>query len=189
VAALGFLVVAVAAALALHIVGVDSASAASRRDVRTARRQMPNPVRIVIPSIGVDARIVPLGLNRDQTMQVPKDLLDAGWFAPGPEPGEQGAAVIVGHVNGRRGAGVFARLWKLRAGDFIKVEVLGGSAVTFVARSMLRVAKTRFPTNRVYARTEHPTLRLITCAGKLNQATGHHALNRIVFAVLPSARR
>ncbi len=147
---------------------------------------MPAPVRVVIPSIGVDARIVRLGLNRDQTMQVPRDLADAGWFAPGPEPGEQGAAVIVGHVNGKGGPGVFARLWKLRAGAVIKVDLEGGSRVTFVAKAMLRVAKTRFPTDRVYARTSKPTLRLITCAGKLNHATGHHAQNRIVFASLHS---
>ena len=150
---------------------------------------MPAPVRVVIPAIGVDARIVKLGLNRDQTMEVPRDLDDAGWFAPAPEPGEQGSAIIVGHVNGRSGPGVFSRLWRLRAGDVIEVHLADGSEVTFVARSMLRVAKTRFPTDLVYARTSLPTLRLITCAGKLNYATGHHSQNRIVFASLLAGQR
>jgi hypothetical protein len=49
---------------------------------------------------------------------------------------------------------------------------------------MLRVSKSRFPTNLVYARTTRPTLRLITCAGKLDPATGHHPDNYIVFASL-----
>jgi sortase (surface protein transpeptidase) len=148
------------------------------------RKQLRNPVRIVIPSIGVDARIVPLGLNRDRTMQVPTNRADAGWFRPGPEPGEVGAAVIVGHLATTGGSGVFARLARLKRGGLIKVQVKGGPTLRFVATSMIRVAKSRFPTRRVYAKTARPTLRLITCAGRLNRATGHHADNYIVFAAL-----
>jgi hypothetical protein len=47
---------------------------------------------------------------------------------------------------------------------------------------MISVLESRFPTNRVYAQTKQPTLRLITCAGKLNPSTGHHPENYIVFA-------
>jgi sortase (surface protein transpeptidase) len=176
------------ASMAILGVQVANSTGPSTHAIATPRRQMPNPVRIVIPSIGVDARIVRLGLIPDQTMEVPRDLADVGWFAPGPEPGEQGPAVIVGHVNGRGGPGVFVRLWKLRAGAVIEVDLEDGSNVTFIAKSMLRVAKSEFPTARVYGRTSQPTLRLITCAGKLSHATGHHAQNRIVFAVLHSGR-
>ena len=165
-------------------VGGATVSLASSREVATPRKQMPTPVRVVIPAIGVDARVVALGLNRDQTMQVPTKLADAGWFMPGPEPGEQGAAVVVGHVASRSGPGVFARLSKLRPGAVITVHLRGGSTVRFVARSSIRVAKSRFPTNRVYARTPQPTLRLITCAGTLNPSTGHHPDNYIVFATI-----
>jgi sortase (surface protein transpeptidase) len=145
---------------------------------------MPDPVRIVIPAIGVDARIVPLGLNYDRTIQVPTNRFETGWFRPGPEPGEVGAAVIVGHVATRSGQGVFARLAQLKRGAVISVHLKGGLVVRFVARSMLRVSKSRFPTNLVYARTTRPTLRLITCTGKLDPATGHHPDNYIVFASL-----
>jgi sortase (surface protein transpeptidase) len=145
---------------------------------------MPDPVRISIPSIRVNAPIVPLGLNRDQTMQVPPNRSDAGWFRPGPEPGEVGPAVIVGHLATMSGPGVFAHLSRLKRGGLINVRLRGGSSVTFVARAMIRVAKSRFPTRRVYARTALPTLRLITCAGRFNPVTGHHTDNFIVFASL-----
>jgi len=145
---------------------------------------MRDPVRVVIPSIGVDARIVPLGLNRDRTMQVPTNRANAGWFKPGPEPGEVGAAVIVGHLATTGGPGVFARLSQLKRGGLIKVHVKGGSTLRFAATSTVRVAKSRFPTTRVYAKTAGPTLRLITCAGRFNPATGHHTDNYIVFATL-----
>jgi LPXTG-site transpeptidase (sortase) family protein len=149
---------------------------------RNTRQQMPRPVRITIPAIGVSAPVVPLGLNADGTLQVPVDIRKTGWFTKGPEPGERGAAVIVGHVDSRSGPGVFYRLRDLRVGEVINIRLRDRSAVRYVVDSMLRVAKSHFPTKLVYARTAKPTLRLITCAGKLNPATGHHLDNYIVFA-------
>lgn len=148
----------------------------------TTRKQMPRPIGIVIPAIGLSAPVAPLGLNRDRTLQVPTDFGDTGWFQGGPEPGETGAAVIVGHVASRRGPAVFYRLRKLRAGDVITIRLQDRSVVRYVMTSAVRVRKSRFPTKLVYARTRQPTLRLITCAGILNPATGHHPDNYIVFA-------
>jgi sortase (surface protein transpeptidase) len=150
----------------------------------TTRKQMPDPVRISIPAIGVNARVIRLGLNPDRTIEVPTNLADTGWFEPGPEPGEQGSAVIVGHLESLAGPGVFARLRELRVGQTITIRLQDGSTVRYVADSMIRVPKSRFPTNRVYAQTKQPTLRLITCAGKMNAATGYHPDNYIVFASL-----
>src|SRR5918996_1316032 len=62
-------------------------------------RQMPRPVRVVIPAIGVSAPVIPLHLQRNRTLQVPKIFSQAGWFVGGPEPGENGAAIIVAHVD------------------------------------------------------------------------------------------
>ena len=163
---------------------IQDAVQASKAPTRTARVHKAIPVRISIPAIGVNARIIPLGLNRDRTVEVPKNFAETGWFRPGPEPGEQGAAVILGHVNSRSGPAVFSRLRELRVGAVISVRLQDGSTVKFVARSMLRVPKNRFPTKLVYARTRQPTLRLITCAGPLNWATGHHPDNYIVFATV-----
>jgi sortase (surface protein transpeptidase) len=151
-------------------------------DPTGTRKQMPRPTRIFIPSIGLSAPVVPLGLNPDRTLQVPRHFGDTGWFRGGPEPGEPGAAVIVGHVASRNGPAVFYRLREVRVGELITIRLQGGSNVRYVVNSMLRVRKSRFPTSRVYARTKQPTLRLITCAGKLNLTTGHHPDNYIVFA-------
>jgi LPXTG-site transpeptidase (sortase) family protein len=145
---------------------------------------MPDPVRIFIPAIGVNARVIRLGLNPDRTIEVPTNLADTGWFEPGPEPGEQGSAVIVGHLESLAGPGVFHRLRELRVGQTITIRLKDGSTVRYVADSTIRVPKSRFPTNRVYAQTKQPTLRLITCAGRMNAATGYHPDNYIVFASL-----
>jgi LPXTG-site transpeptidase (sortase) family protein len=145
---------------------------------------MPRPVRIVIPSIHVSARVIPLGLNPDRTLEVPADLADTGWFTEGPEPGERGAAVIVGHVASRSGPGVFLHLRDLRAGRMIRIHLEDGTVVRYVATSSITVPKNRFPTRLVYAQTRRPTLRLITCSGELDPSTGRHPDNYIVFASL-----
>jgi sortase (surface protein transpeptidase) len=171
--------------VAIGLVTVGVGVAAPKRAVR---KQMAAPIRISIPAIRVNAPIIPLGLNRDQTMQVPRRLGDAGWFRPGPEPGEQGAAVVVGHLNAGSARGVFANLRGVRRGDVIKIRRKDGTLVRFVARSMIRVPKNRFPTARVYARTKQPTLRVITCAGAWNPVSRRHPDNYIIFATIVRSR-
>ena len=155
-----------------------------RARARDRRVQMPIPVRISIPAIDVSAPIIPLGLNPDRTLEVPQDFADTGWFTEGPEPGETGAAVIVGHLDSQAGPGVFYRLSTLRPGDRIAVTLENGSTVRYVARSSKTVRKREFPTKLVYAQTKKPTLRLVTCAGEFDEATGQHPDNYIVFATL-----
>ncbi len=144
--------------------------------------QMPDPVRIKIPAIGVSAPVIPLGLHRDHTLEVPTKWGDSGWFRPGPEPGERGAAVIVGHFDSTSGPAVFYHLRALAKGDTITVLLRGGSQVRFVVRSMRSVSKKAFPASLVYRKTPRPTLRLITCDGAFDSSTGHYVNNYIVFA-------
>jgi hypothetical protein len=158
------------------------AAAATPADSR--RRQMPIPVHIFVPAIGVSARLVPLGRNPDGTAQVPRSFSVAGWFRPGPEPGEQGAAVILGHVDSKWGPGVFYHLRALRRGDLIRIRLASGKSIRFVVTGSEEASKTDFPTRLVYAHTRMPTVRLVTCGGGFDYATGHYLDNYIVFARL-----
>ncbi len=138
--------------------------------------------RIVIPSIGVDASIVRLGLNADGTLEVPVDFATAGWWSGGPYPGDPGPAVVVGHVSSVQGPGVFYRLHELRAGDTVTVTRPDGGQAVFRVTSLEEVSKRAFPTTQVYGPVSGPQLRLITCDGAFDQATGHFVDNLIVFA-------
>lgn len=169
----------------------DTPSQASRAESRTdrpVRERPPSPARppapaaIEIPSIGVHARLVRLGLNADGTLEVPTRFAEAGWWAGGPRPGERGPAVVAGHVDTRTGPAVFARLSELRAGDRIWVVRRDGSRVRFVVRRSARYAKARFPTARVYGPTRGAALRLITCSGTFDRASGHYLDNTVVYA-------
>jgi LPXTG-site transpeptidase (sortase) family protein len=157
--------------------------APAKKPAHRVWKQMPRPVRVSIPAIGVTAPVISLGLNRDGTAQTPSNTTQVGWFAPGPEPGEQGAAVMIGHVDSYRGPGVFYRLPALTKGDKITVTVHGGRKVQFVVTSSRKVLKVKFPTALVFARTKYPALRLVTCGGRFNPRTGHYLDNTIVFAV------
>jgi sortase (surface protein transpeptidase) len=159
-----------------------AAKPAPRRPKVPIRTEMPEPVRIVIPAMGVSAPIVPLDLNADRTLQVPDSFSEAGWFRGGPEPGEVGPAVIVGHVDSVNGPGVFYRLRALSSGDVVKVTLKNGWTVRYAVRSHLAAPKTDFPTKLVYGHTDKPTLRLITCDGQFDTSTSHFVDNYIVFA-------
>src|SRR5947208_999771 len=52
------------------------------------------PVKIRIPAIGVNARVMKLGKNPDGTVQVPPLAARnmAGWYRYGPAPGQPGPA-------------------------------------------------------------------------------------------------
>ena len=158
-----------------------AAVATSTRPVTDERAGVGRPVSIAIPAAGVDARVVPVGLRADRTMEVPEVDL-AGWYEPGPRPGEAGPAVIVGHVDSREGPAVFFRLGELRRGDRIVVGQQGGGGRSFVVERVERRPKEALPTERIWNRTSEPVLRLITCGGGFDRSTGHYRDNLIVFA-------
>jgi sortase (surface protein transpeptidase) len=140
------------------------------------------PDSVAIPSLGVDAQLVRLGLNADGTLQVPSDFSAAGWYKLGPKPGEPGAAVVVGHVDSTAGPAVFFRLGQLNPGALVRVAWPNGRAVRFRVYAVREYRKTAFPTALVYGETPAPELRLVTCGGPFDQETGHYLDNVVVFA-------
>jgi hypothetical protein len=157
--------------------------------VNVYEREAPRPVRIRIPAIGVSAPVIPLGLNRDRTMETPRNVSDTGWYGPGHEPGELGPAVIAGHVDSVDGPAVFYRLRELRRGNVIRVGRADGSVVRFRVEGLERWPKAAFPTRRVFGRTPVSTLRLVTCSGNFDPDTRHYVDNTIVYAVRQRVRR
>ena len=139
------------------------------------------PMAITIPSIGVKAGIVGVGLQADGAMQLPEPD-QVGWYKRGPRPGAPGPAVLIGHVDSRTGPDVFYRLRELRPRDEILIRQRDGSTTRFIVGRLERHPKTALPTNRIWPTTSKPVLRLITCGGPFNHATGHYRDNLIVYA-------
>lgn len=151
-----------------------------------AARSSATPVSVSIPAIGVQSDLEDLHRGSAGELDPPVDWDSAGWFSDGIVPGEVGPAVIAGHVDSPTAAAVFFRLDELVAGDEIHVAMSDGTNRTFTVDRSERAAKSAFPTSDVYGTTPTAQLRLITCDGVFDTATGHYTDNLIVFADLSS---
>ncbi|WP_114423657.1 class F sortase [Nocardioides houyundeii] len=141
------------------------------------------PVSLTIPSIGASSDLVGLGMERDRTVEVPRDADQAGWYELGTSPGQPGSAVILGHVDSTRGPAVFHRLRELVPGAHVRVVLADGAVETFAVSRLETVRNDDFPAQRVYAGTpDRPTLTLVTCGGEYDAARGGYQANVIAYA-------
>jgi len=142
------------------------------------------PVSLTIPLIGVQTQLLTLGLAAGGALQVPplSAASVAGWYTGSPRPGGIGSAIIVGHIDSQSGPGVFYRLSELRAGDDVYVKRADGTTAEFRVTSVQTYLKDHFPTQTVYGPTPDAELRLITCGGAFDPATGHYLSNIVVYA-------
>lgn len=171
--------------------GSSSGSSIDGSTASTAARpalsaQAADPIGVRIPRIGVEASTTPLGLRPDGSIEVPQDFQQTGWWRDGPEPGEIGPAVILGHVDSFEGPAVFFELRSLSVGDEIHVDRVDGSTVTFVVDRIEQHPKALFPTDDVYGRTDNAQLRLVTCGGAFDRDERSYEDNIIVFASAPA---
>ena len=147
-------------------------------------RSVAPPVRLSIPSIGVDTALETLQLHTDGSLAVPSQWGEAGWYAGGVRPGSAGPAVIAGHVDSINGPAVFYRLRELRPGAVVLVRESTGATLRFVVDRSVSYPKDRFPTEAVYGPTPLPELRLITCAGDFDFRAHSYLDNLVVSAHL-----
>jgi sortase (surface protein transpeptidase) len=166
----------------------SAAPSASPLAVPQAAMALPRsvPVSLSIPAIGVNnATVVPEGTTNG-ALDVPPltgpQAYDVGWWDGGNTPGQDGPAVLVSHVNSAAmGNLTFANLDEMKAGEEAEVTLADGTKVWFTVAGTQEVGKTAFPTQAVYGPTSGPTLRLITCGGPFDSATGHYVDNFIVY--------
>jgi hypothetical protein len=149
------------------------------------------PVSVAIPAIGVDSALLHLGVNADGSMQVPSLVTsanDAAWYKYSATPGQIGTSVIEGHVDGDFGPAVFYRLGALRPGDLIEVGLADRTTAIFRVTGVREYLKSNYPAKAIYGATNYAALRLITCGGSFDFATGHYLSSTVVFASLAASR-
>jgi hypothetical protein len=172
------------AASAAGIVGPAAAKGPS------LRRSM--PLSVTIPAIGVQSSLLRLGLNRNGTIAVPSlatSADEAAWYKYSVTPGQAGTSVIEGHVDSYQRPAVFFRLGALHPGNRIDVRLADGITAVFRVTGVREYTKDKFPSKIIYGPTNYAALRLITCGGTFDYATGHYLSSVVVFASLDSSRR
>ena len=155
--------------------------------IRSPLDGISNPVRLIIPAIGIDAAIESLGIlsNGDLATPVQHPWDDAGWYSLGPRPGEEGSAVIDGHLD--RPGGYPAVFWELRdlhIGDRVTVVDARGKSLTFHVTHIEFYPVDAMPIQEIFGNNQGFYLNLITCAG--DWIPDQHQTNQrlVVYTVL-----
>lgn len=141
-------------------------------DINSHKVPATHPRYISIPSLNVQkARVLPVGLTKQNTLDTPKNIADTAWYTKSATPGQgYGAVLIDGHNGGISRDGVFAKLEKLRKNDEIIIERGDGKIVRYrVMENKLETLKEANTTGMKRLMTPYDTgkegLGLITCAG------------------------
>lgn len=165
---------------------LDVATSSARlADRPTDTVPAPAPARLALPGLGVDAEVVPVGVDPDGQMSVPADVAEVGWYRHGPVPGAEGSAVLAGHVDSRtQGLGVFAELTRLAVGDEVVVTDATGGPTSWVVTGRQTLDKAVLPVDELYRRDGPPRLVLITCGGDFDVDRGSYRSNVVVVAEL-----
>ena len=142
---------------------------------------------LVIPAIGINASIEPVGVLSDGDLAVPtKNPWDeVGWYKDGPYPGAQGSAIIDGHLD--RPGGSPAVFWKLRnlhTGDIIMIVNPGEKSLQFRVMNMKYYAPNNAPLPTIFGNKSGNFLNLITCAGQWIPSQHQTTLRLVIYTVL-----
>ena len=141
------------------------------------------PGRLVLPALGVDAAVVPVGVGPGGALSIPDNARVIGWWSGGAAPGSPvGTVLMAGHVDSAQtGPGALARLSQAPVGA--RLTVRGpGSEMTYVVRARRRYLKQDLPWRTIFAQGELPRLVLVTCGGDFDSSTRHYTDNVVVIA-------
>ena len=143
------------------------------------------PASLRIPTIAVAAPVGKLGFDEaEQTVEVPSKPMHTGWYRYSSAPGENGSAVILGHVDSKTGPDVFARLKELRPGDKVSVTMSDRSVVSYRVDKVATYPNAKFPAAKVYGAKGPSTLNLVTCGGAYDANAGGYQSNVVVYTSL-----
>jgi hypothetical protein len=138
------------------------------------------PGVIALPTLGVSAPVISVGVESDGAMGTPGNARDIAWWK-GIRPGE-GNALFAGHVSYSGRIGTFNRLKDLKPGDEVKISG-EGRALKFKVAWVKQVDGDSDP-SEMFARQPVPVVTLITCGGAFDTSIRHHVDRVVVRAVL-----
>lgn len=141
----------------------------------------PIPTRVQMPSVGVNASVVPVQVGPNGELGIPDEPRTLGWWQQGAQPDGPGAVVIAGHVDtAQDGPGALFRLAQAQVGQPLTVETNLGPR-RYVVTDVHHYAKAELPA-LTFTTTGPPHLVLITCGGVFNTFTHQYADNIVVSA-------
>jgi sortase (surface protein transpeptidase) len=136
---------------------------------------------IDLPTLGVRAPIVRVGIDGQARMVVPTNARDVAWLDRGGIPGYTHNVVLAGHIDYSRIPGSFMRIAELRPGDEIAFAMDGRQHTYHVVWTCAFPRETD-RAEQIMGYTDKPSLTLITCGGSFDSSAGTHSLRVVVRA-------
>jgi hypothetical protein len=137
------------------------------------------PVKIAIPTLGVEAMIEAVGDDPDGAMSAPSDPDEVAWYERGPGMGVPGNVVFAGHINWAGRTRAFGLLDRLDPGDVIQVIDAQGRGFEYAVESSHWVRAEGAPIEEIFAQPAQPVITLITCGGEY-VASRREYLDRLI---------
>ncbi len=146
--------------------------------------RLAEPVRIRIPSIGVDAPIQAVDLAPDGSLAITDDGDTVFWYRGSAYPGWPGRTLLAGHLDRVEGGwAVFAGLHRLQPGSAVLLELADGRVLHYTMTGQARAASTNLPAELLTSQNESELV-LITCAGWWDPRRRTYSDNLLVFTRL-----
>ncbi|OMF68254.1 class F sortase [Paenibacillus glucanolyticus] len=155
-----------------------------KKEVKVVTDQHPAfiiPNKIWIPSIGLEASVQPVGLLENGQMEAPVSSNVAGVFIDGVLPGQQGNAIIAGHVDNYTGPAIFYPLKKVKPGAPVVLSDKEGNYLVFKVVAVESYATAEAPIERIFGDSDIEQLNLITCTGRYNREKKEHEKRLVVY--------
>jgi sortase (surface protein transpeptidase) len=141
---------------------------------------------LVVPSLGIDGIVYPVGKARDGSMDVTQNAWTVGWYQPGGVfPGKAGDSVMTCHQHWYTGDGLCRDLHSVAAGAEIDVKLVGGVVRHFKVDDVHTVGWSADTSSLGLFVTSGPArLSIVTCGGTWDVKTQNYSLRVIVNAHL-----
>lgn len=155
----------------------------TRSAAPTAVEAAPAPTRVTLPSLDASLPVRPVGVDRQDAMEIPEDPDTAGWYRFGPAPtAASGASVIAAHTDTEGEIGPLSRLAELERGDHIRVAV-GDEVLVYAVTRVDNHAKKALDLNALFDRSGPPRLHLVSCGGEWDPSARSYEDNVIAVAM------
>ncbi|WP_434994737.1 class F sortase [Arthrobacter sp. Ld5] len=145
----------------------------------------PEPVSLAIAGTDISVKVVDVGIEDNDAMEIPDSFYEAGWYRYGPSPGaEKGNAVIAAHVDSLTEVMPFAQLKDVAVGTIVTVGLEDGRSLTYEVSDVRNVPKATLNGSEIFKRDGAHELKVITCGGEWLAEEGDYEDN-VVLTALP----
>jgi sortase (surface protein transpeptidase) len=138
---------------------------------------------LLVPSLGIDGVIYPVGTARDGSMDVTENAWTVGWWKYGIRPGSAGDSVMTCHNHWYTGEALCRDLHSVATGAEVDVRLVDGTTRRFKVDTVQTVAWNT-QVNGLFDTHGPARLSIVTCGGTWDTRTQNYSLRVIITAHL-----